>query len=827
MDKKLWTKTGKCRRCLMMAQSVMTPALPELPPGLVRAPDQPAKTLDSYETRMRHHVRAGDQAAALKIWGEAPPERNNAHMINMALSAMIATGMSVADAATDALNTCARFGVHPTKEIFNNILGELSRSGAPASTIYLCLQSMRQAGLRPDTCACNILLKAHLQASDFEGAARLLAAMMASTEAAAATPPPPPAELPRPLAFGRNLSVDSCVSEVTVAIDCLDDDDFGIDVPASPSRCAVPSPPVPPPPDEVGSSSSAATPRASPCVADVYRLPPPDAISFNMTIVALGLAHQPQQGEALMHRMIGMGFYANQTTFTTVINAYAKAAKPADAARILEYMLSAGVPPDDVAINTVLAAYARAGDHEGCKRLLVRFENERARQAGGAGAGGGAGGGAGADSAGASSSQTMPPNPQTPRGAAGPDLISYNTLILACANAACPHEAEVAFSALTARGLQPSQVSYSTVLVAHARAGHVVAAQAWLDKMRHAGISPDALSYNTLCSAHARVGDVQNALTCLREMEDAGVEVTPTTRSIMIHALVTSGKLEVAEEALRGFVATGTGLTASCFNTLISAHGKARRPKRAEALFECMEREADVRPTLVTFNTLANAHALVGDLGSVERVVARLTEAGLRPDKYTFGALLQASANSRDAETRQRAASHVERLLRSPVTLNDFLVSACKRAIGEASFVSLQRKHAATARADGGGGEGGGGGGGGGGGSPATAAAAAHSKDADVGPHAAEATITRHGAGEADEWVTQKSRRCRQHWSSGLRHNGSSASAASTKSDPTTRVSPIRKSAHVASRKDPSGKPMRRSAGSELALCLGEEMKIE
>ena len=41
------------------------------------------------------------------------------------------------------------------------------------------------------------------------------------------------------------------------------------------------------------------------------------------------------------------------------------------------------------------------------------------------------------------------------------------------------------------------------------------------------------------------------------------------------------------------------------------------------------------------------------------------------------------------------------------------------------------------------------------------------------------------------------------------------------------KTSPIRKSSHAAQRREPSGRPMRRNAGSELALCLHAEMRLE
>jgi pentatricopeptide repeat protein len=396
--------------------------------------------------------------------------------------------------------------------------------------------------------------------------------------------------------------------------------------------------------------------------------PPPDEISFNTVIQALGDSHRPEKAESILSTMLDAGFTPSLVTFTSVISAHAKASRPADAARVLKRLLSSStIRPDTVVFNTVLNAYANAADPSGARAMLTMLEEQ--------------------------ADEDCP--------SAKPDLVSYNTLLLACANASQPIDAETAFAALQKRGLVPNLVSYSTVLAAHARAGGVAEAQAWLDSMIRAGIAPDAVSYNTVCSAHARRGDHPAALRCFRQMEAGGVSVTPTTHAIMVNALVRAGDLEAAERALAALVSSGERLSAASFNALITAHSRAGSIPKAEATFNAMI-EAHVRPSLVTFNALASAHAFVGDVQSVEGVVRRAEERGLRPDRYTYGALLQAcvkaagtgagaAARERIAE---RARTHVSALLQSGVPLNDFLRSTCARVLGsEAAFARMTQEH--------------------------------------------------------------------------------------------------------------------------------------
>jgi len=389
-------------------------------------------------------------------------------------------------------------------------------------------------------------------------------------------------------------------------------------------------------------------------------LPPPDACSYNTVIAAM--AHtQPTKAEALLTTMLDTGLAATEISFTSVIVAYAKAGRPKEAGKWLQRMLDSNVNPDTIACNAVLLAHANAGDADGAFHLLRHFET-RARD-------------------------------ECPN--AKPDECSYNTVISACARAGRPAQAEEAFAALLAGGLDPGQLSYAGVMNAHAKAGDARSAQAWLDKMAVAGIAADAVSFNTVCSAHARVGDVTAAVACLGAMEAAGVQANPTTHAIMVNALVQAGDAAQAEKTLHRLLAQGTRVSASCFNTLISSYAKAKAPEASLRVLALMKTHR-VSPSLTTFNSVAAAHAACGDLQNTEAVLAEATSAGFGLDRYSYGALLQAVSKCcapNSTQGRELGLVHVRRLLDSGVQLNDHLNFACRRVLGDDGFARLCAEH--------------------------------------------------------------------------------------------------------------------------------------
>lgn len=404
---------------------------------------------------------------------------------------------------------------------------------------------------------------------------------------------------------------------------------------------------------------------------DVVGGPPtPDAISFNTVISAL--ANTPgyaEKAEKLIMTMVDSGFEADTRSYTGVIVGFARASRPSQAGKWIDRMFQRNLQPDTVTFNAVLLSYANAGDAEGAFKMLKRIE-ETAR----------------ADC----------PN-------ARPDVVSYNTLLQACAKSGMATQAEEVFERIENNGLEPTQITFSTVLNAHARAGNPVKAQAWLDRLVKAGHAADAVSYNSVCAAHARVGDATSALAVFDRMGKAGVAASATTRAILVNALVQSNRAEEAERMLHALVSSGEMMQASSFNPLLSLHAKAGRPERALAILKLME-HAQVAPSLVTFNALASAYAHNGDLVQTEDALNQAKELGHVLDRYSYGALLQAAAKVARGPADKRAAGkaaatrYVEAMLKSGLVLNDFLQGAARRAVGDRTFAELSERFQPSAR---------------------------------------------------------------------------------------------------------------------------------
>mmetsp|Transcript_47680 Transcript_47680/g.154867 ORF Transcript_47680/g.154867 Transcript_47680/m.154867 type:complete len:707 (+) Transcript_47680:570-2690(+) len=489
----------------------------------------------------------------------------------------LASGESVEAVALSVVQACSAAGLAPTREMFNHLLVAIAAKGPP-SAVLDWFGRARSAGIGVGTIACNLVIAAHVAQGDVKTAAELLTLMMRGEAARGG-------------------------------------------------------------------------------------IPPPNAVTFNTVISAFARACDPQKAELTLVAMIDSGLVpAGPASYASVIAAWARAAQPATAERWLSRMLSSCVPlagtaaSEVVAFNATLDAFAKASDVSGARRVLDLFRTR-------------------ADS--------------TPGFA--PDAISYNCLISACARAGRPAQAEATLRELERAGLQPNTISFSAVIHAHANAGDAAKAQGWLDSMRARGVPADAVCFNSVCAAHARRGDVASASVCFRAMEEAGVCASPQTHAILVHALVKSGDADRAEATLRELIGREEPLEAACFNSLISLFARQRQPLRAEGVLALM-REARVRPTLVTLNALASAHASVGDMDATERILGQATTAfRFSLDHYSFAALFQACANDEDGagagrggrrERQQRARRYVLQMWSSGVAMTERLAITCRRALG-------------------------------------------------------------------------------------------------------------------------------------------------
>jgi len=189
---------------------------------------------------------------------------------------------------------------------------------------------------------------------------------------------------------------------------------------------------------------------------------------------------------------------------------------------------------------------------------------------------------------------------QSPDSPVIPDRISYNTVLLsyvASQEPNAPERAEVLLrEMLESDYLQPDAISYNIVVQAHLNDISEKAAekaQEWVERMRQDGVvKPDVYTYTLIIQAWAQLGNPERAFELLKEMND----VQPNRVT---------------------------------YTAVLQAYCHAKQPQKAQQLLEDMIQLSDqypeVRPDCVTFSALIDGWAVVAEEQPEQAVEAALS----------------------------------------------------------------------------------------------------------------------------------------------------------------------------------------------------------
>ena len=238
----------------------------------------------------------------------------------------------------------------------------------------------------------------------------------------------------------------------------------------------------------------------------------PTVRAYTAMVQALARAGRADEANGWVREMREAGCAPNAHTYTAIVDGFARAGNPAGAEATVDAMRADGVAPTAVTFNALLKAYTRR--EESGKEGYVDEDGDVHLDGD------------------VDSSAPNSPNLEDVRRvlesmrAAGVDatVVTYNTLIDACAEAGEPTEAMFrVLSALVAAGHRPDVVTYTTLLKHFSREGDVVAARWLMREMESdAAATPDAPAFNALVDALCRAGLTEEATTTLARMRAGG-----------------------------------------------------------------------------------------------------------------------------------------------------------------------------------------------------------------------------------------------------------------------------------------------------------------
>jgi pentatricopeptide repeat protein len=237
--------------------------------------------------------------------------------------------------------------------------------------------------------------------------------------------------------------------------------------------------------------------------------------------------------------------------------------------------------PDTRMYNIALAAAAKRGTVEGLRAALEIFDSM--------------------------------PNPSinnAPFGKPAKNLVTFNTMIDAFANAGQYQNALDVFQSLKKSNLRPDRVSFTSLIKASIKSGDLEKAKDVLDDMKWIGIQPDLVTYNNMIESLCNANRLFEAKDLVNEMERARVSPDSMTYGLLMNGLL-----------------------------------KANKPGPCLTLFESAcadERTAALTENVKLYTTAISAAGALGDHERALEFVSRMNLAGVKPDKKTLTATMGA-----------------------------------------------------------------------------------------------------------------------------------------------------------------------------------------
>ncbi|XP_058099638.1 pentatricopeptide repeat-containing protein At2g29760, chloroplastic-like [Magnolia sinica] len=296
------------------------------------------------------------------------------------------------------------------------------------------------------------------------------------------------------------------------------------------------------------------------------QIPQPNLYSWNTLIRAHASLSDPTQSLLIYSQMLLQGVHTpNKFTFPFVFKAASELSALKEGRTVHGMVVKSGLHSDVFILNSLIHFYAACSNLDLAHQVFVNI-------------------------------------PQR-------DVVSWNSMITAFAQADCGEEALELFRKMEAAGMKPNEVTMVSVLSACGKKGDLEFGRWVYSYIKRNKIGGSLILSNAMLDMYTKCGSLEDAWRLFDEMPDKD-SFSWTT---MLVGCAKSGEFEAAR---RLFDAMPRRDVAS-WNALISAYEQGGQPKEALAVFHKLQLSAEAKPDQVTLVSTLSACAQLGaiDLG--------------------------------------------------------------------------------------------------------------------------------------------------------------------------------------------------------------------
>ncbi|PIM98170.1 hypothetical protein CDL12_29352 [Handroanthus impetiginosus] len=219
-----------------------------------------------------------------------------------------------------------------------------------------------------------------------------------------------------------------------------------------------------------------------------------------------------------------------------------------------------------------------------------------------------------------------------------PDAFTYPSVLKACTSLSLFPLGLSLHQQIIINGFSLDPYISSSLINFYAKFQNIDYAQKVFDMMPESNIVP----WTAILWCYSHAGDMRKAFFLYNSMQHEGISPSWVTILNMLSRVSESAQVDVLHACI---FKHGYMCEVNLMNCLLSVYAKCGREKDARELFELLN-EKDI----VSWNSLINAYAVVGNLTEVLKLFSRMRVENIEPDHQTFGSLASAVAREGSLE---------------------------------------------------------------------------------------------------------------------------------------------------------------------------------
>ncbi|KAF7845449.1 pentatricopeptide repeat-containing protein [Senna tora] len=171
-----------------------------------------------------------------------------------------------------------------------------------------------------------------------------------------------------------------------------------------------------------------------------------------------------------------------------------------------------------------------------------------------------------------------------------PDMITYMTMIQGFCDVGRPEDAYSMLKDMRAQGCSPNSVVYTALLNGLCRFRSMERAMELWEEMKkeNGNCSPNVITYTSLIQSFCKNGKWTEALDILDRMKELNCSANHVTVSTLIDSLCAEGHVDEAYSLIDKFVGHHGVSYDVCYNSLVIALIRIKKPEEAEKIFRVM-----------------------------------------------------------------------------------------------------------------------------------------------------------------------------------------------------------------------------------------------